>query len=96
MIACIGTPISWLRLETYAAGEGAEAERAEIAAHLGACEACKGCLATIEADARPLPVRSRSDNAAQPPGPLVQLASCERTTSSSARSRGAKSQLRSR
>jgi hypothetical protein len=60
--ACVSTPISWLRLERYHAGELGAAEREEIAAHLASCEACAACLRTIEADdARalpPLPVRA--------------------------------------
>lgn len=53
--ACIGTPISWLELELYADGAGSDAERAEIRAHIEACEACRSCLETIETDTRALP-----------------------------------------
>jgi hypothetical protein len=55
MSACIDTPISWLRLERYELGEVDEEERAAIAAHLGACEVCAACLASIKADTRELP-----------------------------------------
>lgn len=60
-LSCIGTPISWLRLELHHAGELASAEeRAAITAHLATCDACAACLAQIEAEAalplRPLPV----------------------------------------
>jgi hypothetical protein len=53
-VSCTSTPISWTRLELYAAGEGSEVARVEIATHLDACDACKRCLAMIEADSRPL------------------------------------------
>lgn len=56
MSACTGTPISWLRLERYHAGELTAAEREEITAHLGACEACAACLADIARDERALPL----------------------------------------
>jgi len=46
----MGEPVSWLRLERYHLGELGPAERAEIAEHLAACEACRGCLARIELD----------------------------------------------
>lgn len=52
--SCTSTPISWTRLELYAVGEGTEDDRLAIATHLGACDACKSCLATLEADTRPL------------------------------------------
>jgi hypothetical protein len=51
---CTGTPISWLRLERYHQGDEAGASRAEIAAHLGECEACAACLAQIADDDRAL------------------------------------------
>lgn len=50
-LACVGEPISWLRLERYAQGEPDEA----AARHLEACAACRSCLERITADARPLP-----------------------------------------
>jgi hypothetical protein len=40
---CIGTPVSWLRLERYVLGELPEAQRREIEAHLDACPACRAC-----------------------------------------------------
>jgi hypothetical protein len=53
---CSGTPISWLRLEIYGAGEGDATERERIAAHLATCAACAACVARIESDAElPLP-----------------------------------------
>ena len=41
---CIGEPISWLRLEQHAI-----ARDAQVAAHLEACEVCRGCFATLDA-----------------------------------------------
>jgi hypothetical protein len=52
--SCVGTPISWTRLELYALGEVSEGDRLTIANHLDACDACRRCLGTIETDARPL------------------------------------------
>ncbi len=49
-LRCIGTPISWLRLEQHHAGELTRAERKEIQAHLAACAACAACSAQIESD----------------------------------------------
>ena len=52
--ACVGEPISWLRLERHALGElGADA--AEVAAHVARCAACRAALDAIERDARALP-----------------------------------------
>jgi hypothetical protein len=53
--ACIGTPISWLRLERYAQGDLAADERAAIAEHLLTCKACNACVRTIKEDERELP-----------------------------------------
>jgi hypothetical protein len=50
-LACIGEPISWLRLEQLALGDGDAATRA----HLDACPACKGCLDEIRGDLVALP-----------------------------------------
>lgn len=55
MNACTGTPISWLRLERYAQGDGDDVERAKVGEHLASCTACKECLGTIETDVRVLP-----------------------------------------
>lgn len=49
--ACIGEPISWLRLEQFAR---AHADGA-IRAHLDACPACRACLDEIERDVVALP-----------------------------------------
>lgn len=48
---CIGQPISWLRLETYAQRGG----DAKISSHLASCPACAACLAEIRADVVVLP-----------------------------------------
>jgi hypothetical protein len=52
MSACIGEPISWLRLERYALDGGAD--RA-AAAHLARCAACARCLDEIRGDLVALP-----------------------------------------
>ncbi len=55
-LRCVGTPISWLRLEQHHAGELKAAESAAITLHLGTCGACAACLARIEHEvALPLP-----------------------------------------
>lgn len=41
--ACIGTPVSWLRLEQLALGQLVDRERDDVAAHLEACAACRAC-----------------------------------------------------
>jgi hypothetical protein len=46
VIACIGEPISWPRLERFAVDSGDSA----IAAHIAACPACRQCLAQIRDD----------------------------------------------
>lgn len=53
--ACIGQPVSWLRLERLALGELAPTAAAEVRAHLAACPACAAALARITDDQRPLP-----------------------------------------
>jgi len=50
-VTCIGTPVSWLRLEDFAI-RGTDAE---LAGHLAACPACARCLAEIRADVVALP-----------------------------------------
>ena len=50
-LACIGEPISWLRLERYALGAG----DVNVRAHVAACPACKHCLDEIERDVVALP-----------------------------------------
>jgi hypothetical protein len=54
-LACIGTPISWLRLETFAAGRAGATEQRSISEHVAACGACKHCLEEIRADVVALP-----------------------------------------
>lgn len=52
-LACIGEPVSWLRLEQFAAGRIADPA---IASHLTACPACTHCLDEIRGDLVALPV----------------------------------------
>lgn len=49
--ACIGTPVSWLRLERFAL----DPRDASVREHIDACPACKSCLAEIERDVVALP-----------------------------------------
>lgn len=51
MTACIGEPVSWLRLEHFALG----APDPAIASHLAACPACARCLDQIRDDVVALP-----------------------------------------
>jgi hypothetical protein len=51
MTACIGEPISWLRLERFALG----APDPAITFHVAACPACRQCLAQIRDDVVALP-----------------------------------------
>lgn len=51
MSACIGEPISWLRLETYAMTHA----DVSVRDHLAACPACAACLTEIERDVVALP-----------------------------------------
>jgi hypothetical protein len=62
MTACIGEPISWLRLESFALG----APDPAIASHVAACPACRQCLAQIRDDVVALPPL---DVPAAPPRP---------------------------
>ena len=50
MTACIGEPISWLRLEQHAL-----AADTAVAAHLDACAACRACMDEIRRDVVALP-----------------------------------------
>ncbi|MBL9018500.1 MAG: hypothetical protein JNL83_30215 [Myxococcales bacterium] len=50
-LACTGEPVSWLRLERFAAG----AKDAAIAEHVAACAACRACLDEITGDLVALP-----------------------------------------
>jgi hypothetical protein len=73
--ACIGQPISWLRLERYQLGELAQAERDAIAEHLQRCAACAGCLTRIERDHAmalpPLPEARPTERAVRLDRPLL-------------------------
>ena len=51
MSACIGEPISWLRLEAYAL----DRSDAGVRDHLAACPACAACMTEIERDVVALP-----------------------------------------
>ena len=51
MTVCIGEPISWLRLESFALG----APDPAIATHVAACPACRQCLDHIRGDSVALP-----------------------------------------
>jgi len=51
-LACIGEPISWLRLERYALAGG----DTTIREHVDACAACRHCLDEIQRDVVALPV----------------------------------------
>ena len=50
MSACIGTPISWPRLEAHVL-----AHDAAVTAHVAECAACRACLEEIERDVVALP-----------------------------------------
>lgn len=52
-IACIGEPISWLRLEMFAAGRPTDRE---TGAHLASCSSCQSMLEEIRRDLVALPV----------------------------------------
>lgn len=45
---CIGTPVSWLRLEQYALDELPRSTRREVAHHLAACSVCRDCLQQVD------------------------------------------------
>ena len=51
-LACIGEPVSWLRLELFASGHTSDPA---IASHLTACPACTHCLDGIRGDLVALP-----------------------------------------
>ncbi|HEY4056957.1 MAG TPA: hypothetical protein VGM39_10115 [Kofleriaceae bacterium] len=50
-LACIGEPISWLRLETFALG----APDPAVDTHVAECAACRHCLEQLRADTVALP-----------------------------------------
>ena len=64
MTACIGEPISWLRLEGFALG----APDPAIASHVAACPACRQCLAQLRDDVVALPPLALPDRRPRPPG----------------------------
>ena len=56
MNTCVDTPISWLRLESYFLGELDQASSTVIESHVEACDACRSCLQSIQAEQHlPLP-----------------------------------------
>jgi hypothetical protein len=57
---CIGEPISWLSLERHHLRELDGAAQARVEEHLRACDACRSCMAQIEAplELPVLPARS--------------------------------------
>lgn len=57
MTACIGEPISWLRLEQFVL----DAADPAIASHLAGCAACRDCLGRIRGDAVTLPPLAMPD-----------------------------------
>lgn len=61
--ACIGEPVSWLRLEMFATGRIADPA---IASHLTACPTCTHCLDEIRGDLVALPVLALPAAAARP------------------------------
>lgn len=71
MTACIGEPISWLRLERYGLGELASHESEAVAQHLSKCPVCEACYRQI-ADDVAVPLLPRM--AAPPPRRRARLA----------------------
>jgi hypothetical protein len=61
MIDCVGEPISWLRLETFALGACDPATTAAIDTHLASCPACQQCLTGIRSDLVALPVLAMAE-----------------------------------
>ncbi|MBA3455501.1 MAG: hypothetical protein H0T42_20580 [Deltaproteobacteria bacterium] len=57
-LPCIGEPISWLRLELFAAGRATDPA---TGAHLAGCSACQGALEEIRRDVVALPVLAMPD-----------------------------------
>lgn len=64
--ACIGEPVSWLRLEQLALGELAAPVADSVQAHLAACAACAACAASITDDVVALPALPVVEPAAVP------------------------------
>ena len=52
-LACIGEPISWLRLERYALSGASDTT---VRDHVAACDACRHCLDEIQRDVVALPM----------------------------------------
>ena len=53
--ACIGEPISWLRLELFAQGAADATSARAIDHHVASCAACRSCLDEIRGDVVALP-----------------------------------------
>lgn len=60
MRACIGEPVSWLRLEQYALDELERGDKAAVDAHLSDCTACRSSLSSITDDDWRLPALTPS------------------------------------
>ncbi len=60
-LACIGEPISWLKLERFASGSADHA----ISTHVAACPACRHCLDEIRGDLVALPPLAVPESRAQ-------------------------------
>jgi hypothetical protein len=63
--ACVGEPVSWLRLERFALGELEGAAAQSVSEHVATCPACRGCLEQIGPIDLP-PVRVPAPAAARP------------------------------
>jgi hypothetical protein len=61
---CIGSPVSWLRLEQYVLGELPRDVHMEVDRHLRSCAKCRACLVEIRTDEGlelpPLPIQAPS------------------------------------
>lgn len=54
---CIGTPVSWLRLEQYVLDELSAPRRRDVEQHLRACAVCRACLELAGGDSRAIAPR---------------------------------------
>ncbi|MDQ3341117.1 MAG: hypothetical protein M4D80_38660 [Myxococcota bacterium] len=61
-MTCISTPVSWLRLEQFAANRA----DAQIASHVAECPACAHCLDEIRGDVVALPPLAVPERRARP------------------------------